>query len=113
LLNGIYEVVEASGAGVTVYEEKIIIPEEIDAVHQYFNIDPLIAISEGTLVITATPENTPKIISDLKQSNIAAWEIGEVTEKDRIFVRKDGKKETLTPVKVDPFWAAYFSTLGG
>lgn len=113
LLNGVYEVVEASGTGVTIYEEKIIVPEEIDAVHRYFNIDPLISISEGTLVITATPENTPKIINDLKQNSIAAWEIGEVTEKDRVFVRKDGKKDALTPVKVDPFWAAYFSTLGG
>jgi hydrogenase expression/formation protein HypE len=113
LLNGIYEIVEASGAGVTIYEDKIVTPEEIAAVCQHFNIDPLISIGEGTLVITATPENTPKIINDLKKENIAAWEIGEVTAKDRIFIRKDGKKEELTPVKVDPFWAAYFSTLGG
>lgn len=113
LLNGVYEVVEASGIGVTIYEDKIVIPEEIDAVHRYFNIDPLISISEGTLVISATPQNTPKIISDLKKKGIAAWEIGEVTAKDRVFVRRDGKKEELVPVKVDPFWAAYFSTLGG
>ena len=113
LLNGVYEIVDASDSGVTLFEEKIVIPEEIDAVHKYFNIDPLISISEGTLVITATPENTPRILSDLKQSGIAAWEIGEVTAKDRVFVRKNGKKEELTPVKVDPFWAAYFSTLEG
>ncbi len=113
LLNGIYEVVEASGAGVTIYEDKIVTPEEIAVVCQHFNIDPLISIGEGTLVITATPGNTPKIINDLKKHNIAAWEIGEVTKKDRVFVRRNGKKEALTPVKVDPFWAAYFSTLGG
>ena len=113
LLNGIYEVVEASNTGVTIYEDRIIIPEEIASVHQYFNIDPLISISEGTLVITATPENTPKIIGELSQNGISAWEIGEVTAKDRVFVRKDGKKEELIPVKVDPFWAAYFSTLEG
>ncbi|MFC1915141.1 AIR synthase family protein [Chloroflexota bacterium] len=112
LLNGVYEIVEASGTGVTLFEEKIIIPEEIDAVHKYFNIDPLISISEGTLVITAAPEKTPKLLSELKQSDIAAWEIGEVTAKDRVFVRKNGKKEELAPVMVDPFWAAYFSTLG-
>jgi len=111
LLNGVYEIVQASNTGVTIFEEKIIIPEEIDAVCRHFNIDPLISISEGTLVITATPENTPRILSDLKQSGIAAWEIGEVTAKDRVFIRKNGKKEELTPVKVDPFWAAYFSTL--
>ena len=113
LLNGVYEIVEASGTGVTLFEEKIVIPEEIDAVHKYFNIDPLISISEGTLVITATPENTTRILSDLEQNGIAAWEIGEVTAKDRVFIRKNGKKEELTPVAVDPFWAAYFSTLGG
>jgi len=113
LLNGIYEIVEASGAGVTIYEDKIVTPEEIAAVCQHFNIDPLISIGEGTLVITATPQNTPKIINDLKKKNIAAWEIGEVTAKDRVFVRRNGKKEALKPVKVDPFWAAYFSTLGG
>ena len=113
LLNGVYEIVEASNAGVTIFEEKIVIPEEIGAVCQYFNIDPLISIGEGTLVITATPENTPRILSDLKQNGVAAWEIGEVTAKDRIFIRKTGKKEELAPVKVDPFWAAYFSTLEG
>ena len=113
LLNGVYEIVEASNTGVTVFEEKIVIPEEIDAVCQHFNIDPLISIGEGTLVITATPENTPRILNDLKQNSIAAWEIGEVTAKDRVFVRKDGEKEELAPVKVDPFWAAYFSTLEG
>jgi len=113
LLNGIYEIVEASKVGVTVYEEKIVTPEEIAAVCEHFNIDPLISIGEGTLVITATPQNTPKLIDELKKSGIPAWDIGEVTARDRVFVRKDGKKEPLAPVKVDPFWAAYFSTLGG
>lgn len=113
LLNGIYEIVEASKVGVTVYEEKIVTPEEIAAVCEHFNIDPLISIGEGTLVITATPQNTPKLIGELKKNGIAAWDIGEVTARDRVFVRRGGKKETLSPVKVDPFWAAYFSTLGG
>jgi len=112
LLNGVYEVVEASKTGVTVFEEKIVVPEEIDAVCRHFNIDPLISIGEGTLVITAAPDKTPKLLSALKRKGIAAWEIGEVTAKNRVFVRKSGKKEELKPVMVDPFWAAYFSTLG-
>ncbi|MFC1994961.1 AIR synthase family protein [Chloroflexota bacterium] len=111
LLNGVYEIADASSLGVTLFEEKIVVPEEIDVVCRYFNIDPLISISEGTLVITATPENTPHILNELKQNGIAAWEVGEVTPKDRIIIRKNGKQEELTPVSVDPFWAAYFSTL--
>ncbi|MFC1966690.1 AIR synthase family protein [Chloroflexota bacterium] len=113
LLNGVYEIAAASGTGVTLFEEKIVIPEEIEAVCHHFNIDPLISISEGTLLITATPDNTPRILSDLEQNQIPAWEIGEVTLGNKAFIRKNGKQEELTPVTVDPFWAAYFSTLEG
>ena len=111
LLNGVYEIAAASHTGVTLFEDRIITPPEIKAVCDYFQIDPLISISEGTLLIAATPQKTPQILTDLKQNNIAAWEIGEITPHDRIFVRRNGKKEELKPVAVDPFWAAYFSTL--
>jgi len=113
LLNCAYEIATASGLGMTLFEEKIVTPEEIEAVCAHFNIDPLISISEGTLMITAPTENTGKLLNDLKQSGIAAYEIGEVTARDLVFVRKDGRREELTPVSVDPFWAAYFSTLEG
>jgi len=113
LLNCVYEIAAASGTGVNLSEEKIFIPEEVRAICGHFNIDPLISIGEGTLVITATPENTPRILDNLGQEGIAAWEIGEITERGRIFVRQDGSHEELKPVSVDPFWAAYFSTLEG
>lgn len=113
LLNGVYEIAAASGTGVTLFEDKIITPEEIEAVCQHFDIDPLISISEGTLVITAPPQKTPGLLHDLKQNGINAWDIGEITAKDRVFIRRNGKKEELKPVMVDPFWAAYFSTLEG
>ncbi len=111
LLNGVYEIAAASNAGVTLYEDKIAIPEEIGAVCGAFNIDPLISISEGTLVLTADKKNSGKIIDELKKKGIPAWDIGEVTAKDRLFIRKNGKQEKLEPVSVDPFWAAYFSTM--
>jgi len=113
LLNGVYEIAAASDTGVTLLEEKIIIPEAIGAVCRHFGIDPLTSISEGTLVITAAPEKTPRILSDLKRNGIPAWEVGEVTARDRVFIRKNGQREELRPVTVDPFWAAYFSTLDG
>ncbi len=111
LLNGIYEIAEASQVGVKIYEEKIPILEEVKAVCEYFQIDPLIAISEGTLIITIEEEKVGSLIKELKENNIAAWEIGEIVKEERIMVKKDGKKESLLPVKVDPFWEAYFSLL--
>lgn len=111
LLNGIYEIAEASKVGIIVYEEKIPILEEVKVICDYFKIDPLISISEGTLVITVEKEKVASLIKDLKENGILACEIGEVIEEERIFIRKDGKEEKLLPVKVDPFWDAYFSTL--
>ena len=111
LLNGVYEVAAASRVGVTLYEERIVIPPEIAAICAFFKIDPLISISEGTLLITAAPEKAPIILADLKKSGIPAWDIGEITGGEKVFVRKSGIREELRPVAVDPFWEAYFSTL--
>ncbi len=113
LLNGVAEMAIASRIGVTVYEDKIVVPEEVEAVCRYFAIDPLISISEGTLIIAAPPERTPRMIKELEKNGISAFDIGEFTASGHIFVRRDGKREELKPVKVDPFWAAYFSTLQG
>jgi hydrogenase maturation factor len=111
LLNGVYEIAEASGTGVRIYEEKIVIPEEIAKVCSYFSINPLISIGEGTLLITAEKAKTPKLIAELAKDNIPAYEIGEITKGERMFVRANGREDKLAPVKVDPFWQAYFSTL--
>jgi hypothetical protein len=50
-------------------------------------------------------------MADLKQNDILAWEIGEITKGEKVFIRRNGNQEDLKPVAVDPFWAAYFSTL--
>jgi hypothetical protein len=39
--------------------------------------------------------------------------MGEFTEKDRVFVRKNGRSEELKPVQVDPFWSAFFKVMEG
>jgi hydrogenase maturation factor len=93
------------------YEDRIFIPGEIQSVCTHFGIDPLISISEGTLLITATPENSESIIRELAKNDIPAWNIGEITTGERSFVRKNGRQVALKPVAVDPFWPAYFSTL--
>jgi hydrogenase expression/formation protein HypE len=51
LSNGVCEVAAASKTGVTIFEDWIVAPEEIKATCKYFNIDPLISISEGKLTI--------------------------------------------------------------
>lgn len=112
LLNGIYEVAKASDVGALVYEENIIIRPEVKVITDFFNIDPLISISEGTLIIAAPGENVDTLLDALNRKRIDASVVGEFTEEKRCrFIRRDGEEETLHPVKVDPFWEAYFSTL--
>jgi len=112
LLNGVYEIAAASHKGVTLYEDRIPVPEAVRLVCDYFQIDPLISISEGTLLIAAPERNVDQIITDLKQNDVLAWDIGEITEGQKVFMRRNGNADELKPVSVDPFWAAYFSTLG-
>ncbi len=112
VLNAIYEMAEASGVGVRVYKEKIPIPEPAKKICKYFGIDPLISISEGTLLISASKNNVRKIMSALKRKKISAAVIGEFTRsRNRVIIESDGSEEDLKPVKVDPFWEAYFGTL--
>jgi len=112
VLNAVYEMSESSCVGVRVYEQKIPIPPAARRVCEYFGIDPLISISEGTLLISAPKRNVTKIITALLRRGISAEVIGEFTKsKKRVIIRSDGSEEDLRPVKVDPFWQAYFSTL--
>jgi hydrogenase maturation factor len=113
LLNGVFEMASASNTGVTLYEDRIFIPAECRAVCDYFSIDPLISISEGTLIIAAAPDRASRIINDLGQEGISAWEMGEFTGHDRVFVRKDGRREELKPVSTDPFWKAFLKVTEG
>ncbi len=111
LLGGVYEMAEASGAGVTVYEEKIVTLDEVKQVCTYFKIDPLVAISEGTLVAAVPPEKVNELKAAAAQAELPLFEIGEFTKGTRRFVRRNGKEEPLLPVKEDPFWQAYFKAV--
>ncbi len=111
VLNGIYEIAEASEMGCTIYEDKIEIPYEILKVSEYFDIDPLKAISEGTLLATCPSENVDEVIKSLNSENINCWEIGKIHDGKKEFVRENGKKEKLKPIISDPFWHAHFEAL--
>ncbi len=111
LLGGIYEMANASGIGVTVYEDKIPISELVAKVCGFFGIDPLIAISEGTLVCAVPPANVEKLMNGAGTAGIPAYVLGEFTVQERIFIRSDGTKIPLLPVKEDPFWQAYFQAI--
>ncbi len=113
VIGGLFEIANASGIGMEIDEALFVYPEEVRIVCEAFNIDPVSAIAEGSLLITAKPTHSAKIIKRLKREKIDASIIGKVIEntKKRVMKRLDGRLVPLAIPAQDPFWPAFFEAL--
>lgn len=107
LWGGLYEIARASGTGMRVRKEDIILAPAARRICAHFGIDPFASISEGTLIITASPEGTPGVLSRLKAAAIDASVIGEVTGGGGLKVEEGGQERALEHPVTDPFWPAF------
>lgn len=110
VIGGLFEIANASKVGMEIDEASFIYPEEVKMVCEAFSIDPIKAIAEGSLLITARPNHSQEIISKLKEANINASIIGKVTDnpKTRIIKRLDNSILPLEIPEQDPFWPVFF-----
>jgi hydrogenase expression/formation protein HypE len=110
VIGGLFEVANASGVGMEVDESKFVYPEEIKTVCEAFNIDPVAATAEGSLIVTANSDYTDDIIRKLKKEGIKSSVIGKVTDdsEKRFMKRINGKREPLEIPAQDPFWPVFF-----
>ncbi len=109
LLGALVEVAEASGVGLRVEESELVASPTVAGVLELFDVDPLAAISEGTLVLTCRPHKAAEVLARLADRGIAARAVGEVLERGAGLTLRDRRgawRELRHPV-VDPFWAAY------
>lgn len=105
---GLVEIADASGAGLHIEKEEIILQDAAKKVCELYDIDPFTSISEGTLIITVRPDKAQEVIHRLRDKKIPASEVGVVLEKSA--GRKyysHGKEYDLVHPETDPFWAAY------
>ena len=106
LLNSVYEIGYASGNGVTIKYNGIIIDNDIAAICSLFNINPMRSISEGTLLLTVKPEYANEFAEMLRKNGVNASIIGEVTEKARgMKLVQNGKESEINPEE-DQLWGA-------
>lgn len=98
VLGALWEVAKASGCGFKVNYEAMPISEVTRKVCSKFNIDPLRFISSGSMLITCT--NGAEIINLLKNNNIEAALIGNITNNKNILV-KNGKEIEIEPPDSD------------
>lgn len=110
VIGGLFEIANASNVGMNIDEELFILPEEVLMVCNQFHIDPVASIAEGSLLITADPSYSDKIIKNLEKQHINASIIGTVTNntKVRYLKRKNGQAIPLEIPKQDPFWPVFF-----
>jgi len=103
VLNGIWEMAEASQKGVRIYKERIKVESETEAICEALEIDPLKTLGSGALLIAAELGKAEEVVATIKGMGIEASMIGEVTfiEEGRWILYRDGKKEELLPVDQD------------
>jgi len=105
---GLFEIARASGTGMRINKEEIILKDAPARICGYFGVDPYCTISEGTLIITAREEAAPRLLAALAAKDIDASIAGEVTApKHGVKVREGGMERTLEHPVTDPFWAAF------
>jgi hydrogenase maturation factor len=111
VLGGLWEIAAASGVGMEVDASRMIWPDDVTAVCDVLAIDPLAAIAEGTLLITAEAGDADAVIGDLADEGIACSQIGVVTDDAsvRVISRRDGTVQNLAVPEEDPFWPAFFA----
>jgi len=105
---GLFEVARASGVGMTIDKEKIIVQPAVRNVCDLFGIDPYSSISEGTLILTCKPHKAKEVIRRLGDKGIPASMVGEIVEpRQGMRVFEKGTSHELVHPKVDPFWGAF------
>jgi hydrogenase expression/formation protein HypE len=107
VIGGLFEIAKASGTGIIIEKERIPVLPEVRAICGHFGMDPLISISEGTLIICVKEEKSEELCSHLGTKGITARTIGRLLPGDQGFwIVEHGRKQALEHPVVDPFWKA-------
>ncbi len=108
--NAVWEMAQASGLGVEVDLSKVLVDSAVAEVSKLFGMEPLDAISEGTLLIATEPGTAAKVLEILRKKGISAVDIGEFTKKGRPCWDRG---RVFRPADRDPFWIAFSRALSG
>lgn len=115
VIGGLFEIANASKVGMEIDESLFIYPDEVRAVCETFDIDPVAAIAEGSLLIAVERDHSEKVLQQLKDQRIDASIVGEIIADPhkRNLKRVDGTSIPIAMPDQDPFWPAFFKGLEG
>jgi len=104
----LFEMARASGHGLLVEKERIVRQEIVEKTCAVFDIDPMSAISEGTLVATARPDAVDGVLAALAAEEIPASVVGELLPSSAgVRVVDENGEHPLKHPETDPFWIRF------
>jgi hydrogenase maturation factor len=106
LLQGVWEIADASEIGFTLNESRITIEAATRKICSALNVNPLRLLSSGSLLIAADNRKSSLIIRRLRAHRIEAHIIGRFTERNegRILVKSDGSSVKIGPSERDELY---------
>lgn len=115
LLQGVWELAEASKVGFTIYESRIPIRDETRRVCAAFNLDPLRLMSSGCLLLVVDKRMAQPVLRRLSRNGIPATVLGTVTRRraGRKLVKADGSVHNIGPSERDEIYKVIESYRAG
>jgi hydrogenase maturation factor len=106
LLQGIWELAEASKVGFLIYESMIPVLPETRQICSIFCVNPLRLMSSGCLLIAGEKRRSKLIVKRLRRNGIPAQIIGRFTARrsGRTLVRRDGTSVEIGPQERDELY---------
>ncbi len=106
LVNGLWELAEASNKGMEVDHDKIPVAPETRMISHALRLDPLRLLASGSLLIAVDPSESRRIIRRLEKKRIAAVEIGTVKglRHGRVMENERSGPSNLEPVYRDELY---------
>ncbi|MCD6479421.1 hypothetical protein J7L65_01350, partial [Candidatus Bathyarchaeota archaeon] len=104
VLNGLWEMAEASGLGLHIDGDSIPVLEETRVICEALDVDPLRLLGSGALLIAADPERAGGIVDAIRGIGIEATVIGEFTEDESRVMEIDGESHPIEAVEQDELY---------
>jgi hydrogenase maturation factor len=105
VLNGLWEMAEASNLGIEVWADKIPVAPATQVICLTLGLDPLKLMSSGTLLLALEESKSGVVQKALSKLPGRLTEVGKLTRRDKgRFLVKHGKRQALKAVPQDELY---------
>lgn len=106
IINGLWELAEASHNGITVHEDSIPVSHETKIICNLLNVDPLQILASGALLIVVKPTKVNQLKDVLNKEGIMSSVIGKIEDfkERRRLIKNNGSSIEITPPEQDPVY---------